>query len=159
MAVPDSRFTYAIGKIVLWSSDPRLVTGQETLEQAKFRKIAIANPAAAPYGAAAIEAMMAMGVYDALQSKIVQGNSIAQAYQFVVTGNAELGFVALAQLVGNDKGSRWEVPQKLYTPIRQDAVLLKTGQDSEAAKAFLAFLKRPEAIRVIQSFGYATPAD
>lgn len=159
LAVPDTRFTYAIGRIVLWSSDPRLVTGQETLEQAKFRKIAIANPAAAPYGAAAIEAMMAMGVYDALQSKIVQGNSIAQAYQFVVTGNAELGFVALAQLIGNDKGSRWEVPQKLYTPIRQDAVLLKTGQDSEAAKAFLAFLKRPEAIRVIQSFGYATPAD
>jgi molybdate transport system substrate-binding protein len=158
LAVADSRFTYAIGKIVLWSKTPKLVTGQETLKQANFRKIAIANPAAAPYGTAAIEAMMAMNVYEALQPKIVQGNSIAQTYQFVVTGNAELGFVALAQLVGNNGGSRWVVPENLYAPIRQDAVLLKTGQDSEAAKAFLAFLKGPEAIRIIQSFGYATPA-
>jgi molybdate transport system substrate-binding protein len=158
LAVPDTRFTYAIGRLVLWSNNPKLVTGQETLEQANFRKIAIANPAAAPYGAAAIEAMMAVGVYDALQTKIVQGNSIAQTYQFVVTGNAELGFVALAQLVGNTSGSRWLVPEKLHTPIRQDAVLLKTGENSEAAKAFLAFLKGPEAIRIIKSFGYSTPA-
>jgi molybdate transport system substrate-binding protein len=159
LAVPESRFTYAIGRLLLWSSNPKLVTGRETLERSNFSKIAIANPAAAPYGAAAIEAMMAMGLYDALQPKIVQGNSIAQTYQFVVTGNAELGFVALAQLVGNNGGSRWLVPENLHTPIRQDAVLLKTGQDSEAAKAFFAFLKGPEAIRIIQSFGYGTPAN
>jgi molybdate transport system substrate-binding protein len=159
LAVPESRFTYAIGKIVLWSLNPQLVTGKETLEKATFSKIAIANPVAAPYGAAAIEAMKAMGVYDALQPKIVQGNSIAQAYQFIVTGNAEVGFVALAEVVGQRAGSQWVVPQNLYTPIRQDAVLLKTGQNEEAAKAFLNFLKEPEALRIIRSFGYGTATD
>jgi molybdate transport system substrate-binding protein len=158
-AVADSRFTFAIGKIVLWSKNPRLVTGPETLEKPTFRKIAIANPAAAPYGLAAIEAMKALGVYEILQSKIVQGNSIAQTYQFIDTGNAELGFVALAQIVGRAGGSRWPVPEKLYTPIRQDAVLLKTGEHAEAALAFHAFLKGPEATRIIQSFGYGTVAD
>jgi molybdate transport system substrate-binding protein len=158
-AVANSRFTFAIGKIVLWSKNPRLVTGPETLEKPTFRKIAIANPAAAPYGLAAIEAMKALGVYETLQPKIVQGNSIAQTYQFIDTGNAELGFVALAQIVGHAGGSRWPVPEKLYTPIRQDAVLLKTGEHAEAALAFLAFLKGPEATRIIQSFGYGTVAD
>jgi molybdate transport system substrate-binding protein len=158
-AVADSRFTFAIGKIVLWSKNPRLVTGPETLEKPTFRKIAIANPAAAPYGLAAIEAMKALGVYATLQPKIVQGNSIAQTYQFIDTGNAELGFVALAQIVGRAGGSRWPVPEKLYTPIRQDAVLLKTGEHAEAALAFHAFLKGPEATRIIQSFGYGTVAD
>jgi molybdate transport system substrate-binding protein len=156
-AVADSRFTYAIGRIVLWSKDAKLVTGPETLKQPTFRKIAIANPAAAPYGIAAIEAMKALGVYEPLQAKIVQGNSIAQTYQFIDTGNAELGFVALAQVISRTEGSRWLVPEDLYTPIRQDAVLLKTGQNNEATKAFLAFLKGPEAIHIIQTFGYGTP--
>ena len=132
-AVADSRFTYAIGKLVLWSKTPDLVKGEETLKDGKFNKIAIANPTTAPYGAAAVEAMKALGVYDTLQPKIVQGNNIAQAFQFVDTGNAELGFVALSQVVGKPSGSRWIVPQNLYTPIRQDAVLLKKGADNEAA--------------------------
>jgi molybdate transport system substrate-binding protein len=157
LAVADSRFTFAIGKIVLWSKNPRLVTGQDTLERSSFNKIAIANPAAAPYGLAAIEVMKALRVYDALRSKIVQGNSIAQTYQFVDTGNAELGFIALAQIVNRTEGSRWLVPANLYAPIRQDAVLLNTGQDNEAARAFLAFLKGPEATHIIEAFGYGTP--
>jgi len=158
-AVADSRFTYAIGKIVLWSKNPQLVTGPETLKQPTFRKIAIANPAAAPYGVAAIEAMKALGAYEVLQAKIVQGNSIAQTYQFIDTGNAELGFVALAQVISRTEGSRWLVSEDLYTPIRQDAVLLRTGQDTDAAKAFFSFLKGPDAIRIIQSFGYGTPTN
>jgi molybdate transport system substrate-binding protein len=102
--------------------------------------------------------MKALHVYDALRPKIVQGNSIAQTYQFVDTGNAELGFIALGQIVNRTEGSRWLVREDLYTPIKQDAVLLKTGQDNEAARAFLAFLKGPEATRIIESFGYGTPA-
>ncbi|MFO1150047.1 MAG: molybdate ABC transporter substrate-binding protein [Alsobacter sp.] len=154
LALADSRFTYAIGKLVLWSRNPGLVTGEETLKAGQFNKLSIANPAAAPYGAAAMEVLKALGVADALQGKIVMGNTIAQAFQFVDTGNAELGFVALSQVVNTTAGSRWMAPQSLYRPIRQDAVLLKTGQDSAAAKAFLAFLKSPEAKGVIARFGY-----
>ena len=110
--------------------------GEEALKAGAFAKLSIANPAAAPYGAAAIEALKALKLYDALQSKIVQGESIAQAYQFVDTGNAELGFVALSQLAGTSAGSRWLVPQNLYAPILQDAVLLKKGAANQAAKAF-----------------------
>jgi molybdate transport system substrate-binding protein len=153
--VADSRFTYAIGKLVLWSRSPGMVKDGETLKAASFAKLSIANPTAAPYGTAAIETMKALGVYDALQPKIVQGNSIAPAFQFVETGNAELGFIALSQLAGNDGGSRWLVPQDLYKPIRQDAVLLKKGADNEAATAFLTFLKGPEATAIIEKFGYA----
>lgn len=156
-AQADSRFTYAIGKIVLWSRNPQLVTGPEVLKASTFSKIAIANPAAAPYGIAAIEVMKALGVYDGLQAKMVQGNSIAQTYQFIDSGNAELGFVALAQIIARSEGSRWLAPEDLYTPIRQDAVLLKTGQDNEAARLFFAFLRGSDATRIIQAFGYGTP--
>jgi molybdate transport system substrate-binding protein len=156
-AVPDSRFTYAVGKLVLWSRDPKVVTGPDVLKQGTFSKIAIANPAAAPYGAAAIETMKALNVYDALQPKIVQGNNIAQTFQFIDTGNAELGFVALSQVIDRSEGSRWLVSANLYAPIKQDAVLLKKGAGNEAAKAFLAFLKGPEAAAVEAKFGYGTP--
>jgi molybdate transport system substrate-binding protein len=155
-AAADSLFTYAIGKIVLFSTNATLVQGEQTLRTAKFAKIAIANPTAAPYGTAAIEAMKALGVYDALSSKVVQGSNINQTYEFVDTGNAELGFVALSQVIGRKDGSRWLVPANLYSPIRQDAVLLGNGSNSDAAKAFLAFLKGPEAAAVIEKFGYAT---
>ncbi|HYG90267.1 MAG TPA: molybdate ABC transporter substrate-binding protein [Azospirillum sp.] len=158
LAVADSRFTYAIGRLVLWSKDPNKVGGEETLRKAAFEKIAIANPAVAPYGAATVQAMRKMGVYDALQPKIVQGNTIAQTYQFVETGNAEVGFVALSQVVARNEGSRWAVPESLHAPIRQDAVLLKKGADDEAAKAFLAFLQGPEAGSVIAKYGYGTAA-
>src|SRR5262249_29519115 len=132
-----------------------LVNGEQTLRDGKFSKIAIANPTTAPYGAAGVETMKALGVYDALAGKIVQGNNIAQTFQFIDTGNAELGFVALSQVIGRQGGSRWIVPANLYSPIRQDAVLLKSGTDNEAAKAFLAFLKSPEAAAIIEKYGYA----
>lgn len=154
-AVPDSLFTYAIGRLMLWSRVVDVTNGEAALKAGAFSKLSIANPVAAPYGAAAVETMRALHVYDALQSKIVQGNSIAQAFQFVDTRNAEVGFVALSQLHGVTEGTRWEVPQNLYSPIRQDAVLLKTGADSEASIAFLAFLKGPEARAIIEQFGYA----
>jgi molybdate transport system substrate-binding protein len=154
-AVPDSRFTYAIGKLVLWSKVIDVTKGEDALKASNFTRISIANPTAAPYGAAAVETMKALGVWDALQPKLVQGSSIAQAFQFVDTRNAELGFVSLSQLYGIAEGTRWLVPESLHTPIKQDAVLLKTGADSEASKAFLAFLKGPEARAVIERFGYA----
>jgi molybdate transport system substrate-binding protein len=155
LGVPDSRFTYAIGKLVLWSKDANTVTGEETLKANAFNKISIANPTAAPYGAAAIETLKALKLYETLQPKIVMGNTISQAFQFVDTANAEIGFVALSQLMPNAGGSRWLVPQTLYTEIRQDAVLLKSAEGNEAATAFLSFLKGPEARAVIEKFGYA----
>jgi molybdate transport system substrate-binding protein len=154
-AIADSRFTYAIGKLVLWSRVVDVTNGEAALKAGNFLKLSIANPVAAPYGTAAVETMKALGVYDALKPKIVQGNSIAQAFQFVDTRNAEVGFVALSQLHGVTGGTRWEVPLNLHAPIRQDAVLLKTGANSEASKAFLAFLKGPEARGIIEQFGYA----
>jgi molybdate transport system substrate-binding protein len=155
LGVPESRFTYAIGKLVLWSKDPNTVKGDETLKANAFNKISIANPTAAPYGAAAVETLKALKLYDTLQPKIVMGSTISQAFQFVDTGNAEIGFVALSQLMPNAGGSRWMVPQNLYTEIRQDAVLLKSAAGNDAATAFLAFLRGPEARAVIEKFGYA----
>jgi molybdate transport system substrate-binding protein len=154
LAVPGSRFTYAIGKLVLWSKTPGLVKGEETLKVASFAKLSICNPAAAPYGAAAVEAMKALKIYETLQPKLVEGATITQAYQFVETGNAELGFVALSQLTGPATGSRWVVPQELYSPIRQDGVLLKNGASNEAATGFIAFLRGPEARAIIEKYGY-----
>src|SRR5271169_4754776 len=154
LAVPDSRFTYAIGKLVLWSKTPDLVKGEETLKAASFAKLSICNPVAAPYGEAAVEAMKSLKVYDTLQPKLVEGATITQAYQFVETGNAELGFVALSQLTGPETGSRWLVPQELYSPIRQDAVLLKSGASNEAATGFMAFLRSPAARAIIEKYGY-----
>jgi molybdate transport system substrate-binding protein len=154
LALPDSRFTYAIGKLVLWSKTPGLVKGEETLKIASFAKLSICNPTAAPYGAAAVEAMKALKLYETLQPKLVEGATITQAYQFVETGNAELGFVALSQLTGPETGSRWIVPQELYAPIRQDAVLLKSGATNEAATGFITFLRGPEARAIIVKYGY-----
>ncbi|WP_336743238.1 molybdate ABC transporter substrate-binding protein [Aureimonas altamirensis] len=154
-AVDGTVFTYAIGQLVLYSAEAGKVTGPETLKAGNFQRIAIANPETAPYGAAAVQTMKALDVYDSLASKIVQGQSIGQAYQFVETGNAEVGFVALGQVSQTDAGSRWVIPQNLYQPIRQDAVLLKTGEDNPAALAFLDFLKGEEAGAIIHKFGYA----
>lgn len=154
LAVPGSRFTYATGRIVLFSMDKNRVKGAETLKDGRFAKIAICNPVTAPYGAASVEAMKSLGVYDTLRPKLVQGENIAQAYQFVATGNADLGFVALSQVAGRKGGSRWIVPQTLYKPIAQDAVLLKRGAGNKAARAFIAFLKGPEARKVEEKYGY-----
>lgn len=157
-AVASSDVTYAVGKLAMWTKAANEALGEDTLKKGDFAKISIADPAAAPYGVAAIETMKSLGVYDALKPKIVQGTSIAQAYQFIATGNAELGFVALSQLVGSTGGSTWLVPQSLYTPMKQDAVLLKSGEENKAATAFLAFLKGPEAIATIKKYGYALSA-
>ena len=153
--VEGSVFTYAIGQLVLYSIEEGKVTGPETLEANDFQQIAIANPETAPYGKAAVETMEALGVYESLQPKIVQGQNIGQAYQFVETGNAEVGFVALGQVSQTEAGSRWVVPQENYEPIRQDAVLLTTGEDNPAAKAFLEFLQGDEAAAIIEKYGYA----
>lgn len=153
-AIKGTEFTYAVGRLVLYSKTVGFVKGEDTLKGAAFNKISIANPSAAPYGAAAIETMKTLGVYDALQPKIVQGQNIAQAYQFIDTGNAELGFVALAQVAQIEGGSRWVVPASLHAPILQDGVLLKPGEKNDAARALLAFLKGSEARGVIETFGY-----
>jgi molybdate transport system substrate-binding protein len=153
-AVESSAFTYATGKLVLYSKADGLTLGEAALKEGKFAKIAIANPKTAPYGTAAVEVMQKLGVYDSLKDKIVEGNNIAQAYQFVDTANAEVGFVAFAQVALKPGGSRWVVPANMHKTIAQDAVLLKTGANNEAAKAFLAFLKGAEARKVIEKYGY-----
>ncbi|MFM1814945.1 MAG: Molybdate-binding periplasmic protein [Pseudomonadota bacterium] len=155
-AVTGTRFTYATGKLALYSREKEFVAGEHTLRSAKFNKIAIANPVTAPYGAAAVQVMQALAVHDSLKPKIVQGNSISQAYHFVDTGNAEVGFVALSQIALHGEGSRWVVPETLYRPIAQDAVLLKRGANNEAAKAFIAFLQGVEARKVKEKYGYGT---
>ena len=155
LAVAGTRFTYAVGRLVLWSKTPGLVDGRgAVLAKGSFAKIAIADPAAAPYGLAAVQTMQKLGVYEALKPKIVQGASITQALQFVDTGNAELGFVAQSQLVDEKGGSRWLVPEADHAPIVQQAVLLKPGADDAAAKAFLVFLKGPQAQAIIRRYGY-----
>jgi molybdate transport system substrate-binding protein len=156
LGVPGSEFTYAIGKLVLWSKQPDLVKGEETLKRSQFSKLSICNPVAAPYGAAAVETMQSLKLYDALKPKFVEGANITQAYQFVETGNAEVGFVALSQLTGKSEGSRWLVPQELYKPITQGAVLLRKGEKNPAATAFIEFLKGPEARAIIEKYGYTT---
>lgn len=153
-AVEGSDFTYAIGQIVLWSANPDRVKDAASLESGDFDKIAIANPETAPYGAAAVEVLKNLDLYSALEAKIVQGNNISQTYQFIETGNAELGFVALSQIAGMESGSRWNVPSDLYSPILQDAVLLKTGAENPAAAAFMEFLKGPSAAAIIEKYGY-----
>jgi molybdate transport system substrate-binding protein len=152
--VSGSNFTYAIGKLVLWSKQAGVVAGEDTLKNASVNKVAICDPKAAPYGQAAVETMQSLKVYDALQPKLVQGANITQAFQFVDTGNAEIGFVALSQVIGKTEGSQWMVPQDLYKPIKQDAVLLSKGAGSKAAKDFIAFLKSPEAVAIIKKYGY-----
>jgi molybdate transport system substrate-binding protein len=156
-------FTYAVGRLALWSADAELLPGDgpDVLRRAAFRKLAIASPELAPYGLAAQQALEALGLWPQLQPKLVQGESISQTFQFVATQNAELGFVALSQLSAPDKpagGSRWLVPAGLHEPIRQDAVLLKRGQGNEAARAAFAFLRSPKARAIIEAYGYGTLA-
>ncbi len=160
-SVPGSRFTYAIGSLVLWSADASYLDGTDAALQAgQFRHLAIANPKAAPYGLAATQVLDKLGLSDAVKSKLVEGQNITQAHQFVSTGNAELGFVALSQVYKDGKvtsGSAWIVPDDMYDPIKQDAVILKPGANSPAATALVEYLKGPEAARVIESFGYKLP--
>ena len=160
-AVAGSPFTYAIGTLVLWSANPALVDGKgEVLKTGNFRHLAIANPKTAPYGAAAVEALNKLGLLAGLQPRFVQGENISQTQQFIVTGNAELGFIALSQVIKDGKigaGSAWTVPANLYEPIRQDALLLAKGKDKPAATALLAYLNGDKARAVIKAFGYELP--
>ena len=156
--VPGSRFTYAIGQLVLWSAKPGFVDDQgAVLKGGNFNKIAVANPKLAPYGAAAVETMDKLGLAAALTPKLVTGESIGQTYNFIATGNAELGFVALAQVLDGGKlksGSMWVVPAKYHAPIIQDAVILKRAAANPAAKAWMALMRSPNTQDFIRSYGY-----
>ncbi|MEO6973677.1 MAG: molybdate ABC transporter substrate-binding protein [Rhodoferax sp.] len=156
--VPGSIFTYATGKLVLWSAKADVVDAQgEVLKKNEFRNIAIASPKLAPYGAAAVQTLTQLGLLASLEPKFVTGESIGQTFSFVSTGNAELGFVALSQVYENGKiksGSGWIVPQDLYSPLRQDAVQLGRAKDNPTATALLDYLKSDKARAVIRSFGY-----
>ena len=158
LAVDASRFTYAIGKLALWSKQPGLVDAQGlVLKSGTFDKIAVADPKLAPYGAAAVEVMTHLGVLNTLRPKFVQGENIAQTHQFVATQNAQLGFVAMSQVMADGRlveGSVWAVPATLYSPLRQDAVLLNKGQGNAAAAALLQYLKGDKARAVIRGYGY-----
>jgi molybdate transport system substrate-binding protein len=152
LAIGPSQFTYALGKLVLWSATKRAVD-REVLKQGKFTHLAIASPQA-PYGIAAKDVLMSLHLFKILQPKLVQGESVGQTYSFVATGNAELGFVALSQIVENPSGSTWIVPENLYQPLRQDAILLKHGQANPAALALLAYLKSDSAKKIMCAYGY-----
>lgn len=156
--VKGSRFTYAIGTLALWSAKDGYVDSQgKVLSDNQYQHLAIANPKAAPYGLAATQVLARLGLTDQVKAKIVEGQNITQAYQFVSTGNAELGFVALSQVYKNGKvsgGSAWIVPGDMHDPIKQDAVILNKGKDNPAAKALVDYLKGPKAAAVIKSYGY-----
>jgi molybdate transport system substrate-binding protein len=158
LGVPGSRFTYATGRLVLWSPQPGLVDDQgAVLRSGQYQRLAVANPRLAPYGAAAIETLARLGLLAAWRPRLVQGDSIAQAYQFVASENAPLGFVALSQVQAEGRiaqGSAWIVPASLHQPIRQDALLLKAGQGHPAASALLDFLRGEQARALIRSYGY-----
>jgi len=156
--VEGSRFTYAIGTLALWSAKPGYVDAQgEVLKKNDYKHLSIANPKTAPYGLAATQVLAKLNLTEATKGKLVEGQNITQAFQFVSTGNAELGFVALSQIYKDGKvenGSAWIVPSSLHDPIRQDAVILNKGKDNPAAKAFIDYLKGPKATAVIKSYGY-----
>ncbi|HSV84565.1 MAG TPA: molybdate ABC transporter substrate-binding protein [Ramlibacter sp.] len=159
--VAGTRFTYAIGRLVLWSADPALVDAQgSVLRQPPRGRLAIADPRVAPYGAAAVEALGKLGVLAAWQPQFAQGESVGQAFQFVASGNAPIGFVALAQVMAEgriNRGSAWIVPATLHTPLRQDAVLLKAGERNPAAAALLQYLRSESVRAVLRGYGYEFP--
>jgi molybdate transport system substrate-binding protein len=164
LALPGTRFVYATGRLVLWSADPQRVdargavlTGSAPGPQTSSARLAIANPRTAPYGAAALQVLERLGVTARWQPLLAQGENIAQAHQFVATGNADMGFVAMSQIMQDGrltKGSAWLVPPNLHSPLRQEATLLRKGEQNAAALALMAFLKTEEARAIIQSFGY-----
>lgn len=163
LIVPDSRFTYAIGTLVLWSNTADSTTlNVAILKQGRFDKLAIANPRLAPYGAASMEVLHNLGIFDAVRTKLVMGENITQTYHFISTGNVELGFVARSQVMQNGQakqGTAWAVPGDLYTPIYQDAVLLLSGRDNKAARELLNFVRGAKAQSIIKAHGYLATAD
>jgi molybdate transport system substrate-binding protein len=169
LAVPGSHFTYALGKLVLWSATPGYVDDQgKILATGGFKHLALADPKLAPYGAAAMDVLKGLNLQEKLQPLFVLGENIAQTYQFISTGNAELGFVALSQVIGFDKahheknghcatGSCWIIPADRYAPIRQSAVLMTQGAENPAARALLDYLKSAPALAIIEKYGYGLP--
>jgi molybdate transport system substrate-binding protein len=159
LTVAGSRFTYATGRLALWSKTPNLVDDKgEVLRSNRFQKLAIADPKLAPYGAAAMEVIHKLGVQPKVTPKLVQGESIGQTYQFISTENAQLGFVALSQIFFDGRiaqGSAWVVPQSMHTSLKQDAVLLSHGKDNTAAHALLKYLQADKAKTIIRQYGYA----
>ena len=159
LGLTGSRFTYAVGTLVLWSKQPGFVDEKgDVLRVAKFERIAIANPKLAPYGVAALQTLTQLGVLSSVQPKLVQGENIAQAFQFVATENAQLGLVALSQVMVDGKiaqGSAWIVPSKLHAPIAQDAILLVKGRDNPAAVALMRYLQSDRVKVIIRSYGYS----
>ncbi|AYH46070.1 molybdate ABC transporter substrate-binding protein [Azoarcus sp. DN11] len=158
VAVAGSRFTYAIGRLVLWSAQPGVVDDKgEVLKRGAFAHLAVANPKTAPYGAAAMAVLRRLGLADALAPKLVTGENIAQTHQFVASGNVELGFLALSQVWADGRltgGSAWQVPAELHEPLRQDAVILAAGRDKPAARALADYLRGAKAAAIIRSYGY-----
>jgi molybdate transport system substrate-binding protein len=157
LGVKDSRLTYAIGRLVLWSPTADLIKGEETLRLKQYKRLAMANPKTAPYGVAAMQAMQKLELWDSVQSHIVMGESLGQTMGFIESGNAQLGFVALSQVLDpkiRGKGSRWDVPNHLHEPIKQDVILLTKGKDNPAAKALMDFLGSPKAQAIIERYGY-----
>jgi molybdate transport system substrate-binding protein len=158
LAEAGSRFTYAVGTLALWSARPDVVDDKgEVLSRGAFAHLALANPKLAPYGAAAMETLEKLGLAASLRAKFVQGENIAQTHQFVVSGNAELGFVALSQVMKDGRigaGSAWIVPAGMHRPIRQDAVILNPGRDKAAANALLRYLRGRRAQAIIRAHGY-----
>ena len=163
LAVADSQFTYALGRLVLWSAKPGFVDDQgKILTTGGFKHLAVADPKLAPYGVAAVEVLKKMGLFEKLQPLFVQGENIAQTYQFVSTANAQLGFIALAQVIDTKSGkigsgSGWIIPGDYYAPIRQGAVLMKKGAENPAAPALLDYLKSAPALAIIEKYGYDLP--
>lgn len=157
LGVPGTQFTYAIGRIVLFSATSGLATSPDALKHSQFARLALAQPSTAPYGAAAMEALRRLGLFETVKDRIVTGLNVAQTYQFVQSGNADLGLVALSQVARHRQGSRWVVPKTMHSPIRQDAVLLERGSRNQVARAFLAFLRGREAAAILGEFGYGRP--
>lgn len=158
LGVAGSRFTYATGRLALWSPKVGVVDDQgNVLRSGKFQRLAIANPKLAPYGAAAMQVLAKLGLEAAVQPKLVQGENIAQAYQFTASENAQLGFVALSQVFMQghiSQGSAWVVPAHLHAPLQQDAIVLRRGQNNPGAQALMAYLQSEKARRSLQAFGY-----
>ncbi len=157
LGVSGSRFTYAIGSLVLWSPQKGLVDGEGKVLSWELSRIALADPKVAPYGRAAVECLQSLGHFEALKARFIQGESIAQAHQFIVSGHVPLGFVALSQIQKDGQiasGSYWIVPQALYHPLRQDALLLAKGKNNPGAHAFLAFLRQDPARAILRAYGY-----
>lgn len=157
LGVKDSRFTYAIGRLVLWSPNPDLIKGEETLRSKNFKRLAFANPKTAPYGLAAMQTLQKLELWESLQPRIVMGENIGQTMGFIESGNADLGFVALSQALDpkiKGQGSRWDIPANLHEPIKQDVILLTKGKDNPAAKALIEFIAGPQAKTIIARYGY-----